>query len=432
MPRIAGQAIPKYCKHRATGQAVVTLFGRDVYLGPHGTKASKLEYDRLITEWLANGRQAPSKLTGDLTLAELIKRYRGHVVVHYTKNGRQTSEQHSIALALRPVRELYGNGFVGEFGPLALKAVRQKMLDAGHARTTINRGVHRIRRMFRWGVENELVAPSVLQALEAVAALQKGKTEARETEPVAPVSDATVDATLPCLPSVVADMVCFQRLTGCRPAEVCLIRPYDVNVTGDVWTYVPAEHNTEHRGKRRTIFIGPRAQGILRPYLLRDKEVYCFQPADSERKRLAVRHEARRVPLKYGNRPGTNRKRKPKRAAGERYDVPSYRRAITRACEKAFGMPMELRDAAGKILVQFPRGEQREAERRRRMQAATEWRAANCWSPNQLRHTAATELRKRFGLEAAQVVLGHSAADVTQIYAERDLEKAAAVIREVG
>jgi hypothetical protein len=35
----------KYRKHRASGQAVVTLNGRDFYLGPHNTKASKLEYD---------------------------------------------------------------------------------------------------------------------------------------------------------------------------------------------------------------------------------------------------------------------------------------------------------------------------------------------------------------------------------------------------
>jgi site-specific recombinase XerC len=54
------------------------------------------------------------------------------------------------------------------------------------------------------------------------------------------------------------------------------------------------------------------------------------------------------------------------------------------------------------------------------------------WSPNQLRHSAATEIRRRFGLEAAQVALGHSKADVTQVYAERDMTKAAAVMREVG
>lgn len=32
----------------------------------------------------------------------------------------------------------------------------------------------------------------------------------------------------------------------------------------------------------------------------------------------------------------------------------------------------------------------------------------NGWSPNQLRHTAAIEIRREFGIEAAQNTLGHS------------------------
>ena len=46
--------------------------------------------------------------------------------------------------------------------------------------------------------------------------------------------------------------------------------------------------------------------------------------------------------------------------------------------------------------------------------------------------TAATEIRRRFGLEAAQVILGHSKADVTQIYAERNPGKAIEVALQVG
>ena len=54
------------------------------------------------------------------------------------------------------------------------------------------------------------------------------------------------------------------------------------------------------------------------------------------------------------------------------------------------------------------------------------------WHPNQLRHTAATIIRRDYGLEAAQVILGHSKADVTQIYAERDAAKAIEVVRKIG
>lgn len=54
------------------------------------------------------------------------------------------------------------------------------------------------------------------------------------------------------------------------------------------------------------------------------------------------------------------------------------------------------------------------------------------WSPNQLRHSRLTEVRAQFGLEAAQTVGGHAKADVTQVYAERDLQTAIKVAREIG
>ena len=73
MPRLS-DSLPKYRKHKATGQAVVTLNGRDFYLGPHGTAASKLEFDRLIGEWLAKGRSVRKSRA---MLTEV--RRRGHV-----------------------------------------------------------------------------------------------------------------------------------------------------------------------------------------------------------------------------------------------------------------------------------------------------------------------------------------------------------------
>jgi integrase len=54
------------------------------------------------------------------------------------------------------------------------------------------------------------------------------------------------------------------------------------------------------------------------------------------------------------------------------------------------------------------------------------------WFPLQLRHSAGTEVREQYGLEAAQVILGHSRADVTQVYAERNLKLAKEVARKIG
>lgn len=391
MPRSADYT-PKYRKHKQSGQAIVTLDGRDFLLGPYGTKASRLEYDRLIAEWIARGRRLPIDQAA-VTVCEVINAYRKFAEQYYRKNGQVTREYGCIKEALKIVRELYGRTPADDFGPLALKAARQRMIDNGWSRSYINKAIGRIRRCFKWAVENELVRPELYHGLMAVSGLRKGRSAAREPGPVLPVDESTVQITLPHLTPVVADMVRLQRLMGCRPEDVCNLRPCDVDTTGDVWVYRPVTHKMEHHGRERILAVGPRAQDILRPYLLREKETHCFRPVDSERNRRQSRHEQRRTPLSCGNRPGTNVKRTPKRPAGEEYTTPSYRRAIHRACDKA---------------------------------------GIGRWSPNRLRHSAATEIRARFGLEAAQVVLGHASADVTQVYAERDLAKAIEIMREVG
>lgn len=384
---------------------MVTLNGKDHYLGRWNTKASRAEYDRLTGEWLAGGRHLlPGDKEAGLTIAELVLRYWKFARTYYRKDGRPTGAISGIRVALRILRKTYGDAAVADFGPLALKALRTKMVNLGQSRRYVNDNIDWIRRVFRWGVAEQLVPPRVYQALRALPGLRRGRTEAREAPPVRPVADHVVDATLPHLPEVVADMVRLQRLTGCRPGEVCIIRPCEVDTSGDVWTCRPESHKTEHHGRDRVICIGPKAQDVLRPYLLRPAECYCFCPQESERKRLALRHEKRQVPLHYGNRPGTNCKRKPKRRPGERYDTNSYRRAIHRAVELA--------------------------NRKRKEQGETELLAK--WGPNRLRHSAATEIRKQFGLEAVQVTLGHTTADVSQIYAERDLGLAIEIMRKIG
>ena len=138
--------------------------------------------------------------------------------------------------------------------------------------------------MFKWAVWMELLPAAVYQAMATVPGLRTGRTEAPEPEPIGPVDDATVKDTLPYLSPIVADMVRFQQATGCRPAEVCRIRPIDLDTSGPTWVYRPAQHKTAWHGHKRIIFIGPRGQGVLRPYLLRPAESFCFSPMDGERK----------------------------------------------------------------------------------------------------------------------------------------------------
>ncbi len=324
MPKLLNVA-PKYRHHKASDQAVVTLDQVDYYLGPWKSKASKAEYDRLIGEWLANGRSLPSPRFG-LTIAQLANQYRKFAEGYYVKDGQLTGAIHGIRVVIRYLREGYGPKPAADFGPLALRSLQRRMITDGHSRRYINDNIDRLRRIFKWGVAEELIAPSVYQALAAVPGLRKGRSEAREMPPVRPVDEATVDSTLARMPTVVADMVRFQRLTGCRPGEVCILRPCDVNTSGEIWRYRPESHKTEHHGRERFIFIGPRAQDVLRPYLLREKSSYCFVPAESEIRRNFARRQ-NSLPPRHGYRRASGKRR---RAPGNLYTADSYRRAVHR------------------------------------------------------------------------------------------------------
>jgi hypothetical protein len=92
------------------------------------------------------------------------------------------------------VSELYGRTGAAEFGPLALKACREKMIEADWCRTHINKQIDRVKRCFKWATENEMVPDSVYETLRCVAGPKRGRTEAREGRKVIPISDAEIAA----------------------------------------------------------------------------------------------------------------------------------------------------------------------------------------------------------------------------------------------
>jgi integrase len=187
-------------------------------------------------------------------------------------------------------------------------------------------------------------------------------------------------------------MVAVQRLTGMRPGEVCMMRTCDLDTSGRAWLYTPESHKTEHHGRERRIYIGPQAQAILRMWLRADLTAYLFQPREAVEEHRAELRRSRKTPMTPSQAART-RKRRPRKAPGERYDTDSYRRAIAYGCKRA----------------DVPR-----------------------WHPHQLRHAAATKLRKAFGLDVARAVLGHASSDVTETYAEMDMTKAAEAMELVG
>jgi len=136
----AGQA-PTYRLHKPSGQAIVTLAGKDFYLGPYRSKISLDEYDRLVAEYLASGRQIPVSRVQPvgLTVNELLNAYRRHIEVYYRdRDGKPDREQKHIRRMMIPITRLYGATLVAEFGPLALRAVRQHLIREGLSRKYCN------------------------------------------------------------------------------------------------------------------------------------------------------------------------------------------------------------------------------------------------------------------------------------------------------
>ena len=172
------------------------------------------------------------------------------------------------------------------------------------------------------------------------------------------------------------------------------------------------------------------AQAVLKPLLKSDLQAHIFSPAEAERARRKKMHADRvecGTPLSCGNVPGSNRKRRPRRPPGNRYDVAAYRRAIARACDRAFPPPAPLAKREGETAVEW-KARLTSAQK----QELRRWRDQHRWYPHQLRHTAATRLRKEYGLEAAQVILGHKTLTVTQVYAEKNVEAARKIMAQVG
>jgi integrase len=393
MGRRSRSDVPRYRLHSASGQAVVTLSGRDHYLGRHGSPESHAEYARLIAVWQRCGGRIP--VAQDATVSELVLRFLRWAESYYRNpQGIPTKEVTNLKLAMRPLVRLFGRTLAYEFGPLALKAIQGDLIQSGVSRAEINRRVQKVKRCFRWGVENELIPPTTWHGLQAVTGLKLGRTEAKERPPVRPVDDATVEATIPNLLPPVAAMVRLQRLTGMRPGEVCSMRTCDIDRTGAVWLYRPETHKNAYRAHDRVIPLGPLAQALLTPWIERRADAperHLFSPADAMQDRYAAIRAARKTRVQPSQQ--SRAKPDPERKRGQSYTVQSYGRAIARAAA-----------AAG----------------------------VSHWHPHQLRHAKATELRREVGLEAAQTVLGHRSADVTTRYAQRDLEQAVAAALKLG
>lgn len=325
MPAKHSSKTPSYRLHRPTGQALVELSGKRIYLGKHGTPDSLQRYAREVSAWQANGRRLVVPVE-DLTVAELCDRFMDHAAGYYVKSGRQTSEFSNFGYAIKVLIDLYADLAVEQFGVTELRVIRDRMIQTGWTRKSINRAMGRIRHIVRWGVGRAMVKAGIVQALEAVEPLKRGRCQASEAPPVKPVPESMVDATLPFMSPTVRAMVELQRLTGMRSGEVIIMRGCDLDTSGATWVFIPKEHKTEHHDCPRPIYLGKRAQGIVGPFLKADVSAYLFSPAESEVERLQRRHAARRTAMNCGNRPGSSKCDSPVRPPGDLHNYQIGRR----------------------------------------------------------------------------------------------------------
>ena len=446
MARRPNHLHPQPCLHRASGHGRVRISGQTYWLGRHGSAEAAAEYDRLIGEWLAGGKAhppsrrtkaVPTSVTGDTanrtaanseeppiksatrtnsqssacqevpvthgtTVGELCTNWLNCIERTRCHRGKDSTSLYYGARQVAAALEDFWSLPAASFGSRNLVQVQEKLVrtpvvsrpkDPSKSpkirpryRSTVNDTVNRIRQMFRWGVIQEIVPEDRIPILQLVPFLCQGQTTAPDHSGERTVADEIVNATLPALSAVVADLVRFQRLVGCRPGEARRLRPCDIDMRdvaahNGAWVWKPYRHKNQWRKNHlpRLIAIGPKAQAILRPWLEKltgTPEAHVFSPRFAERRA----NGGKRKTTQDSPRASTAR-----RPVNDLYSKDSVNRAIERACRRAH----------------VPK-----------------------WTANQLRHTRLTEIRDAVSPDAAQAVGGHASITQTEHYARVLLAKA--------
>jgi integrase len=418
-PRLQVPVYRKLLSGRASGRAAVTIYRADgsrsqiVLPGNYGSDESKHEYERILSQLRANNGKLPAEhVASDITIAELIARFMQERVASYYVNPatkQPTGEQENFASAMRPLNRLFGSLPVAEFGPQCLVKVQEAMIDGswmtdeeretwtkkgrkiGMARRTINGLVARIKMLFKWATRMQIIPPSTFHGLLAVNGLARGRSAARENDDVHPVPLATVEKTQSHLPPIVRDIVELLLLTGMRVGEAVIMRGIDIDTTGPVWLYRPAQHKNKWRGHHRVIAIGPKAQGVIRRYLKPKIDAFLFSPREQRDMIFAAKRVSRKTRVQPSQ--VCRKKSKPKKLPGELFCPVVINRAICSASKKA---------------------------------------GVAHWHTHQLRHTAALEISRQHGLEAARAILGHRTVQMSAHYSGIDQMTAAEVMAKIG
>ncbi|HUX15523.1 MAG TPA: hypothetical protein VMW52_03570, partial [Phycisphaerae bacterium] len=233
---------------------------------PVAIEVARALFERALAD--ADASAAPADATGGLTVAALYRRFLTHARTYYRRSdGEPTSEVGIIRAGCQFLLAAAGTCQAADVGPEHLTAAVDAMIGANLARSTCNKYLDRIQRLFGWAEGPEaghLVPQATAITVERFPKLSARRSRARETPPVRPVPAAYIERVLDAVDAPVADMIRVQLYTGMRSGELCILRPMDLDTAGKVWLYEPGHHKTAHVGggertSRKLVAIGPRA-----------------------------------------------------------------------------------------------------------------------------------------------------------------------------
>lgn len=359
--------VPAYRQH-VSGQAFSVYQGHPHYFGRHGTAESRRRYKDFLVWWERQESTPPGAVR---TLRDLVNAFMDFARGYYLDAAGQPTSQYSLYRTyLQPLLDGWADTAVDELRRSDLRQVQQQWART-LSRTTCNKALGLVKRVFRWGVKEEFVRPETLVGLLAVEGLPKGRSSAREHAPIQPVPEEDLERTLAATPRPFADMARVQLLVGCRPGELRRLRGDEINrqgvarlegrtvkLAGGVWTFTPTQHKLKHKGKDLVYLIGPQAQALLAPYLVKTGDGYLFP--------------SRQSPY---------------------YSKSAYHKRLRQAALAAGVTP---------------------------------------WAANRLRHNALTRYDEAAGIQAASVIVGHAKVETTQVYAARNLQQAAELVARLG
>lgn len=333
----------------------------------------KMAEDAAARYWEEHTRQAARHEPRGATVADLCAAWANHCREYY----KGTSTAVNAVLDVRLFREMFGGAALAELTHGDMLQLRDALVRSGVSRSTVNARLWRVKYMISWALDEALIPAAVKAELTQVKGVKRGRSAAPERQPVRPVSDDTIAATVAHMVDNTADMVRLHRLTGMRPCELCALRWSLIDTSRLPWVYrVPPEANkNEWRGELgmpRVVCLGPKAREILTRH--KDGADVPFSPMAAMEEHVMARRATRVTPV-YGKRKDAPHV---PRVLGDRWTTDAYTKTIAAACRRAKIAP---------------------------------------WGANRLRHTFGTEVRRAFGLDAARAVLGHTGGGcITDVY----------------